>query len=458
MPRVLARTSLPRAGGDVMRVRVRAIPASRRRRAACTACAVLSIVGATAIGAPITLQQALALAEQRNPSLQAARASAAAAEGEWRDARAPLWNNPEVATDIRRRRLQQAGEPDAQRYDAGIALSQKFELGGQQSARRKAADAGQDAVRQTIENTRREIRADTAQRFVRVLVLQQRALVEQQSLDLVQRAAEFVRRRVSAGEDSRLDGNLALVEAERASNQLAQVHEQLAEARAVLATVLQWTETSPPEAIGNLEVSMMAYSLDELLAVAARHPKLQALESKELAARSRLDVERGSVYPDLTVGLGYSVEKAIGGEDRIATLGFSLPLPLFRRNAAGIGRALTELDQARIERQAAERDTVATVTALWQRLQSLRQRVDRLQTGVLPSLEENQKLSLKALQAGEIGVSQFLLVRRQVFDGQRDLLDARIELETARIALETAAGWPMELPALDANATKDNLP
>jgi len=73
-----------------------------------------------------------------------------------------------------------------------------------------------------------------------------------------------------------------------------------------------------------------------------------------------------------------------------------------------------------------------------------------LQRTVLPSLEENQKLSLKALQAGEIGLPQFLLVRRQLLDSALDLLDARAELQRTRIALENSAGWPEALEPLAA--------
>lgn len=74
--------------------------------------------------------------------------------------------------------------------------------------------------------------------------------------------------------------------------------------------------------------------------------------------------------------------------------------------------------------------------------------MERLRRAVLPSLEENQKLSLKALQAGEIGLPQFLLVRRQLLDSELDLLGARVELRVTRIALENSAGWPEALEPL----------
>jgi cobalt-zinc-cadmium efflux system outer membrane protein len=134
-------------------------------------------------------------------------------------------------------------------------------------------------------------------------------------------------------------------------------------------------------------------------------------------------------------------EGASTARERLTTVTVSLPLPLFRRNATGIGRAASELNQAQIERQAATRNTASDVRALWQGLQSLTARVEALQKTVLPALQENQRLSVKSLQAGEIGLFQLLVVNRQVLDGRRDLIDAQTELRTTRIELERAAGW-----------------
>ncbi len=416
---------------------------------------VACFVPAAIAGKPMTLGEAVLFAERRNPALAAARAQAAAARGELEDVRAPLWNNPEVFTESRRRSLGQTAAPDVTRYDAAVGLSQRFELGGQQQARRGAAEAGQRAVEQSIEHLRREVRAEAAQRFFQVLSLQQRVRMEEQALELLRQAAELTAKRLKAGENSRLDGNLAAIEAERGANQAALASEQLGQARTALAAHLQLDPGVQPEAAGDLDIGVPSYTLNNLLTAAARRPRLRLLAAREEAARRRLDLERGMTYPDLTVGLLYGPERNIDTTDRVTTLSFALPLPIFRRNAAGIGKEQTELDQARIERQAAERDTQATVNARWQRLQSLQQRAERLQRTVLPALEENQRLSLTALQAGEIGLSQFLLVRRQVLDGRRDLLDARTELRLVRVALETAAGWPAELPPLAASTAED---
>lgn len=405
----------------------------------------------------LTLDQVLTTAEQNSTLLRTTCALQSAAEGELNDTRAPLWNNPAITMEHRRRQLSQLGGPDVQRADTGIGVSQTFELGGQQAARREAAKAGINAVEKTIEDTRREVRAEAETRFAEVLVAQQRVQVDEQALDVLRRGAELVGKRVQAGEDTRLDGNLALVEAERAANQLSQAKEQLIQARSELASFLQIDLGEVQAAQGTIDNDPVQTTLTALLASANKRPKILALTASAEMASHRLDVERGAVYPDLTVGLSSSPERGIDGQDRITTLSVSLPLPLFRRNASGIGRALTELDKATIERQSAGQTTRASVTALWQRLQSLQQRVDRLQQVVLPSLEENQKLSVRALQAGEIGLPQFLLTRRQLLDSQMDLLTARAERRLTRIALEKTAGWPEVLEPLARGCLSNGL-
>lgn len=395
---------------------------------------------------PLSLDQAFALADERGTALQAKQAAATTIQGELQEAKALLWNNPQVGTEYRWRRLSQAGEPSARKQDAALGFAQTFETGGQQSARRGAAEANADGLVAAVEQTRRDLHAEVERQFVQVLALQLRMQMEQAALELLQRAENSVRRRVQAGEDSRLDGNLAKVEAERASNQLARAREELSQAQSSLAVLLLWNRPTPPAPVGELDRPQAAYSLDALMATATNQPRLQFLEAQERSAGYRLKLERGMTYPDITVGLNYSPEKGIDGRDRITTLSVSLPLPLFRRNQAGIGRATTEVTQSRIEHEAAQREVQTTVPTLWQRLQSLRARVDRLRGTVMPALEENQTLSFKALREGEIGLTQFLLVRRQVLDGQRDLLDARTELRLTQIALEQAAGWPAQLP------------
>ena len=353
-----------------------------------------------------------------------------------------LWNNPEVSAERARRVIPQAGVPGETQRDWGIGVSQTFEVAGQQGYRRQAAHLQLRALEATIEDTRREVRFDVERRFVQVLSLQERIVTERQSLKIIEDTARAVAKRVAAGEDSKLDGNLATVEAVRSQNQIAALDEQLIQARAELAAALQLTPFSLPQVVGTLDVTVPTYTLEQLLAASANRPFLRALALREQAAQNRLSLERAARYPDITLGLARAREGSADAPENLTRLTVSLPLPLFRQNAGNIGRASTELTQAQIEQQTGQRNTRADIVALWQRMQSLSARIAALQQTVLPALEENQRLSVKSLQAGEISLVQLLLVNRQVLDGRRDLIDALTEMRAARIALDLAAGWP----------------
>lgn len=413
------------------------------------ACALLAACSAAAHGQTLTLLEAQRIAEQNHPQLRSARSEVSATEAELQESRALLWNNPQLSAEARQRRLGQVNEPDVSRRDAALGISQTFETGGQPRARRAAAQAALEANQATVEATRREVRAETAQRYFQVLALQRRVQMEQQGLELVQRAAAMVAKRVSAGEDSRLDGNLATVEAERSVNQLAQAREQLLQAQYALAATLQLPPGATPEASGDLAPPAQTYTKDELLSLAARHPKVQAAEARARAASSRVTLEKAARAPDVTVGLSYSPERSIDTKDRVTTLSVSVPLPLFRRNEGAVGRALSDEEKSRAEQLTTQRESAAAVYQLWQRQESLTARVARLRDSVLSKLDENQRLSLKALQAGEISLGQYLLVRRQALDAQRDVLDASAELAQTRSELEAAAGWPELLPPVE---------
>lgn len=392
---------------------------------------------------PLTLDEALALAEAANPTLRLKLAELSAAEGQSADARAWLYNNPQLSVGQTRRSVPSAGGSERQ-SEWGAGLSQTFEVAGQPGYRREAAGAALSALRLEIADTRRRMRSDVADRHVRVLALQQRAETEAQALKLFDDTATAVQRRRQAGEDTRLDANVSRVEAERARNQLAQIQEQLLEARSELATQLQLAPGSLPQAVGDLSAPRAAYTLETLLAAVDSQPRLGALAAREGSAAARLRLEQASKYPDVTVGVNVGREGPAYARERLTTLSVSVPLPLFKRNSAGIGQAQTELTRVQTERQAAQRDARAGVSGLWLRLASLDERIRRLQQSVLPALEDNQQLSLKSQRAGQIGLLELIVVSRQTLDARRDLIDALADYQSTRIALELMAGWPQE--------------
>lgn len=398
----------------------------------------------TADSSPLTLAEALRLAETASPAVRAREAQLAAAEGSRREAASLLFNNPELSVERTRR---SAATPDGSAREWGLGIAQPIEIGGQQARRREAASASLEALRAEIEDARRQARAEASLRFHAVLAAQRRVRLEQRSVELFDGTAQAVAKRRSAGEDTRLDANVALIEAERARNALAVSQEHLQDAKAELATALQLPPLAAPEVVGDLGVpngAPLPYGLDQLLASAQALPRQRALAAREDAARARVGVERASRYPDVTVGLNVGREGPADGRERVTTLTLSVPLPLFKRNDAAIGQAMSDATQAEIERAAATRDGQAQVRRLWTRLDSQRERVARLQRAMVAASADNQQLAAKSRQAGQIGLLDQLLVNRQALDAERDLNEALAEFHITRIELENAAGWSQE--------------
>ena len=398
--------------------------------------------GAQPAAAPttLTLDEAMRLAEATHPSVLAREAQLAAAEGTRREAAAWLFNNPELGTEAIRRRANATG---SSWNEWAVGIAQPFETGGQQAKRREAAAAGLDALRAEIDDTRRQARVEAATRFLAVLSAQQRVQLEQRSVDLFERSAQAVAKRRAAGEDTRLDANVALVEAERARNALALANERLIDARSDLGTAVRLPPSALPEVTGELgsTIDPLPYRLEQLLASVQNLPRQRALAAREDAARARLGVERGSRNPDVTVGVHVGREGPSNDSERLAIVSLSLPLPLFKNNDAAIGQAMTDMTQAEVERAAALRDAEVRVRQLWSRLASQRERIQRLQRVLVPASTDNQQLSAKSREAGQIGLLDQLLVNRQAIDAERDLIDLLAEMHSTRIELEYAAGW-----------------
>ena len=401
--------------------------------------------GAQPAAAPttLTLDEAMRLAEAAHPSVLARQAQLAAAEGTRREAAAWLFNNPELGTEGIRRRANATGSSWS---EWSVGISQPFETGGQQAKRREAAAAGLDALRAEVDDTRRQARVEAATRFLAVLSAQQRVQLEQRSVDLFERSAQAVVKRRAAGEDTRLDANVALVEAERARNALALAGERLIDARSALGTAVRLLPNTLPEVVGELgsTIAPLPYRLEQLLASVQNLPRQRALVAREDAARARLGVERGSRNPNVTVGVHVGREGPSNDSERLAIVSLSLPLPMFKNNDAAIGQAMTDMTQAEVERAAGLRDTEVRVRQLWSRLTSQRERIQRLQRVLMPASTDNQQLSAKSREAGQIGLLDQLIVNRQAIDAERDLIDLLAEMHTTRIELEYAAGWPQQ--------------
>lgn len=389
---------------------------------------------------PLTLSEAWRMAEANSVVLKSARSAVIAAEGSADDTNGLLWNNPEITADRARRQSPQPDLTVPTYREWGAGFTQTLEVAGQQGHRRESARQVLAAARYAASAAERDLYAEVERRFVQVLVLDARLANEREAVALVESTASFAGKRVAAGEDDKLDGNVALIDAARARNQLSVLTDQLQDAKVQLAEILQWPRESLPNPVGELDAPAQSAPLSDLLATARERAIVKSLYAREAAANSKLSLERAARFPDITVGLNVSREGPEQFRERVTTLTVTVPLPLFKRNAGNVGQAKADQLRAQADREAGEREVEVSVRSLWQRVQNLERRMATLRETVLPALEENQRLSQKALREGELGLAQQVLINRQLLDGRRDLLDAAADLRLSRVALAHAAG------------------
>jgi cobalt-zinc-cadmium efflux system outer membrane protein len=383
----------------------------------------------------LSLHEAQSLAESNNPSLRLALAQLEVAQAARDEAASLFQANPSLTGELGRRSVEGQNGRD---WSMGIA--QEVEIGGQPRLRREAAAFELDAARASIDEQRRTLAAEVERRFQQLLALQTRRDAEADALRLVEQSAELVRKRHGAGEGTRLETNLAEVETARYRNQVAMLDEQLVQARSAFSQALQLAPGTHAIADGELHLTPLPPTAEALAEGVRERPLLRGLALREQSAARRLALERASRTPNLTLGLSTGQEGVGIVAESITTFSVSLPLPLFKRNQAGIAQAASDLLKAQADLQSTLRNARADVMALLARARSLERRAATLERDVLPRLEENLSLSRKALAAGEVSLPEILLVNRQAMETRLDLHQAILDHELVRIDLQQAAG------------------
>jgi cobalt-zinc-cadmium efflux system outer membrane protein len=239
-------------------------------------------------------------------------------------------------------------------------------------------------------------------------------------------------RRFKAGDIAVLDVNiakasLARVRAERegaeASKALA-----LGELRQLLRLEvdvgLDGTLSRPAEA-----------DLAAALQSASQRPELRALAAAIQEAEADVRVGLSFAKPEYGVGVQYSREEG----DQIVLGGMTVIVPAFSRGqeerAIGSARAArlrAELDAARIRVQA---EVHAAFDAFNRRLAALQV----LEADAITGLDENEQLTTRSFDVGQIGLLELLLIRREILDTRFQYLDALLEAALARVDLDASA-------------------
>jgi len=400
-------------------------------RVACTALALSSVVslcpavaGAQTV---LTLADVLARAREQAPRIISARLALEESRGRLTGASLRFQSNPEIDVNVGNR--QGAGSRST---DLDVGAIQMFEPPGRRSARIAGATAQLDQGVAAAEETTREVLREAAWTFYQAVYATEQIGIARASADLANAVYQAADRRFRAGDLALLDVNLARSVLARAR---AQLDAGGAEQAAALGALRALLRVEGPIAVqGSLHLAEtpdaagLARSVDQ-------RPELRALEAAIREADAEVAVAKALSKPSYGVGLRYQRE----GDDQIVLGGITFSLPVFsngqEQNATGTARGArlrAELDTAR----ARVRIELQTALAIYERRAAAAR---MLEAEALPGLDENEALTTRSFDVGQIGLPDVLLIRRELLETRSQYLNALLEAALARVDVDAIA-------------------
>lgn len=379
----------------------------------------------------LTLEDALAIARERGRSVLLAQGRIEEARARQVQAGRRFQEDPVLEAEAGYRRSGRAGDDF---LDLDTAVTQGLYTGSHRAARRAGAAAALGRAEAELAEARRLALREVRTAFARVLAARARIELLAGNRQAAEALLAATERRYDAGEGTALELNRARVAAANARAEQGAAEALERSVRADLQALLGLQE--PVEIRGSLTDPTPPPDLAPLLAGIDRRSDLEALTAELRGAEAEILAGQALARPEVGLRGGLAREERAD----IVRAGIVLSLPVHGRGreavAVGEARAGALRQALAAARAAAEAEVRGLYDALSRRLAAVRE----LERTALPALEDNESLALKSFDAGEIGLGELLLIRREIVETRLAYLDRLSEAALTRSDLEAAAG------------------
>lgn len=387
-----------------------------RARAAVAACALALPAAASAL----SFDEALALAQQQAPSLQAEAAKLQAARsdavpaGELPDPKLLLGVQSVPIEGNDRWSLDRDGMTMSM-----VGLMQDVPNRDKRRARVEVANAGiqRAAAERAVEAL--NVRQATAQAWIASHAIE-RKLTTFDALYAENRLlSETVRARIAGGRGQAADSVLPRQEAALLDERADELQRQRRQARAALARWIGEAASEP------LEGSVPHWPLDApaLQRELHRHPQLQAYTPMTQQAQARIREATAEKKPDWSWEVDYLRRGQEFGDMVNLQVSFDLPLFTSTRQNPRIAARHAELNQLEAEREALERQFAEQLDNELAELDRLQRALTRTREVLLPLARERSELSLADYRAGRGELEALLTARRELIETRLKEID-----------------------------------
>lgn len=403
--------------------------AARRCAAALVAIAAVPAVAAAQVTpapiAQVSMDDAVRLAVQHNQSLQAQRLEVAESKAD--EITAGLKPNPNLSlgadgfTPFSPRQINWDFLRNTVSYSS--ALSYTFERGDKRNRRIAVAEAATDVTTKTVQDAVRQVRFQTTQAFINVLLAKAASDVAGQNLKSFSQVVDINRQRVAAGALAEGDFYRISLQKLQFEQDVSAAEVALVQSKAALRQLLGYeTVAENFDVTGALAFTTPAPpSLDDLerQALASRPDLLAALSAVQLAQNTAA-LEHANRARDVSGDVDYSHT----GPDNTFGVGVAIDLPVHDRNQGNIAHSEIAVRQAEQTAAATRVAVITDVVSAYAAFQTSAKVVGLFQSGYLSQAQQSLDISRYVYQQGAGTLLDLLDAERTYRDTQIGYLQA----------------------------------
>ncbi|WP_223879543.1 TolC family protein [Dechloromonas sp. CZR5] len=372
---------------------------------------------------PLTLRDAETLWREQSRELKLADIVVAGATADVRTA--AQRPNPDLtinALSISPQSGYGGGPLKDKKMDTQLRLDQLIERGGKRDLRIKGAEARVDAAKFERDDTARQQLGDLRQAYYNLRLAQEKLTLARESAALYEKSAQAGRLRQKAGDLAPVDVSRLQIDQARAEADARQAQADLAVAQQMLAYLIgrdaEADQIVATDGWPQLEaIALNAHPLDQ-------RPDLAAAQKRMAAAEADRDLARAKRSRDVTVGVQYE-RNLQNAPTNSYGFGVSVPLFIWHEYEGEIGRAEADYNAARLQYDQQQAVAIGQVAQARNALLASRDRMQRLEGGLLTDAERVAKAAELAYSKGAMGLMDLL-------DARRTLRQIQIEAASAR--------------------------
>jgi cobalt-zinc-cadmium efflux system outer membrane protein len=392
---------------------------------------------------PVTAEQALAEAIERNLDLVAARYEVPIARAE--TITAALRPNPALVLGgdhlnllpPRYSLLNNAGPAE---YSA--RLDYTLERGGKRGLRVEVARAAESVAELLVVEAVRQLALQVQTTYVEVLRAKADLAVAQ---EIAATFAEIAR----INEERVRRGDLAEVEAIRSQVAVLQFETTVRQAELAVATARTRLQVllgrGPGAAVADptdeLRRQEGTRALEDLRNEAMRQrPDLEAQRRERVRTVADTRLQAANAKVDHVIGAEYRRQQGLAGTGNSIGLFWESPLPVFNRNQGGIARARQVQLQTEARTRAIEATVRNEVEVAWLTVQNSLRNLERIERTLLPRAREVRDITDYSYRRGEASFLEFLDAQRAYSETRQSLNDSLARLAQSLYELDAATG------------------